>query len=241
MGQAGDISKTAKPNESEKAEKANASSPSAPPIDTKLRKEESSYHHGDLREALIQAGLLILREQGIQKLSLREAARTAGVSQAAPYRHFENKEALIAAIAQEGFSLLGQRVHEAAFTHRIGAEERFHQIALAYLQIALSHTDHFRLMFAGTPPLSPEKYPDLDRSTQSLFGEFVGVIDQCQRERIVRNGNVEQLALIAWSSIHGFASLVVNRSLGFLAIPSSQVELAMRSHIRNLLDGLKPA
>src|SRR5215467_12607566 len=75
--------------------------------------EQHLYHHGDLRAALIRAGLAILAEEGVQALTLRAAARRAGVSHNAPYRHFADKEALLAAIAEEGFIDLAARVEEA--------------------------------------------------------------------------------------------------------------------------------
>jgi AcrR family transcriptional regulator len=211
-----------------------------PNSDFSRKKDESSYHHGNLRNALIQAGLEILRTGGVQQLSLREAARAAGVSQAAPYRHFKNKQALLAAVAQEGFALLGELIHHATQPHRNNPEEQFHQAALAYLKLATEHSDHFRLMFGEMAPIRAEEHPDLDRVTQELFQELVAVIQRCQRERVLRNGNSEQLALVAWSSFHGFTSLLVNHNLRFLSIPQSQTELAMRALTRNLLEGLAP-
>jgi AcrR family transcriptional regulator len=205
-----------------------------------VAEETSQYHHGDLRNALIRAGLEILRSDGSQALSLREAARTAGVSQAAPYRHFKNKEALLAAIAEEGFRLLGDRIRSAVQAFRMSPEEQFHQTALAYLKLAREHADHFRLMFAGMPKRCPKDHPGLDRVSKELFNEFVSIIIRCQREKVIRAGNPEQLALVAWCSVHGFAALLVNESLRFLSIPVTQTELAMRALTRNLLDGLKP-
>lgn len=198
-----------------------------------LAKEDPPYHHGDLRNALIRAGIEILRSEGAQGLSLREAARSAGVSQAAPYRHFKNKEALLAAIALEGFQILGEQIRNKVQAYRTNPEEQFHQTALAYLKLASDHSDHFKLMFT--------RHPDLDRVSQELFQEFMTIILRCQQERVIRAGNPDQLALVAWCSFHGFAALLVNENLRFLAIPVAQMDLAMRALTRNLLEGLKPS
>lgn len=193
------------------------------------KKVGSTYHHGDLRNALIQAGIEILRTEGIHKLSLREAARIAGVSQAAPYRHFASKEALLTAIAQEGFALLSGLLRETAEKTRSNPEEQFHQTALTYLELALEHPDHFRLMFEAKP----------DHVAQNFFKELLAVITRCQKEHVLRPGNPEQLTLVAWSAFHGLASLLANRNLEFMNIPEKQGQLLMRALTRNLLDGLK--
>lgn len=204
-----------------------------------LAKSVGSYHHGDLRGALIQASLEILRSDGIHKLSLREAARAVGVSQAAPYRHFENKEALIAAIAQEGFVMLGNRLRSAAQEFLSDAEELFHQAAQAYLNLTLERPDHFRLMFGAVFPFLPGRHPDLDLASREVFNELNQIVARCQEQRILRAGETELLTLTAWSGFHGLSSLLVNRSVEFLATPRSEVELMMRTLSRNLLEGLK--
>ena len=106
------------------------------------RQKPKSYHHGDLRNALIQAGLELLAEGGVQELDLRKVARRAGVSHAAPYRHFADKQALIAAINEEGFHLLAERIRS---TLREVSDEPFEQllgVALAYVrtEYAKPHT-----------------------------------------------------------------------------------------------------
>ena len=205
------------------------------------RKEESRYHHGDLRNALIQAGLEILRTAGAHKLSLREAARTAGVSQAAPYRHFANKEALLAAVAQEGYVILDELVSAGIAAHSDNPEEQLHQVALAYLKLALEHTDHFRLMFGAMSPIHPENHPDLERISRGLFRGIVQIVARCQHDRILREGDPEQLALTAWSGFHGLSSLLVNHHLAFLSSSDQKIQDVMRTLTSNLLDGLRPA
>src|SRR5258708_321301 len=105
----------------------------------------STYHHGDLPAALLKAAGKALEQKGIASLSLRDAARRAGVSHNAPYRHFPHREALLAALAAEGFALLAERLRG-----RQGPE-----LGVAYVQFALQHPQRFRLMFGGVSPMAP--------------------------------------------------------------------------------------
>src|SRR5436190_10261366 len=103
----------------------------------------STYHHGDLPAALLRAAGQTLEKKGIGALSLREAARRAGVSHAAPYRHFPDREALLAALAAEGYAMLGSAQREAAAVHGLRG------MGEAYVHFALAHPQRFRLMFGG--------------------------------------------------------------------------------------------
>src|SRR6185369_11386433 len=104
------------------------------------RKRADSYQHGDLRHALIQAGLKLLGERGVEGLSLRAAAELAGVSHAAPYRHFADKDALVAAIAEEGFRLLTRRMRdEIDASGSNDALARLQASAIGYVSFAVEH------------------------------------------------------------------------------------------------------
>src|SRR5262245_4715846 len=106
------------------------------------RRAKKAYHHGDLRAALLQAGGNLLEKEGLDALSLREVARRAGVSHNAPYRHFPDRDRLLAALAEEGFAELGRTLAEAG---KRGPRER----GEAYVGFALAHPQRFRLMFGG--------------------------------------------------------------------------------------------
>jgi AcrR family transcriptional regulator len=183
----------------------------------------------------------ILNRGELHKLSLREVARIAGVSQAAPYRHFENKNALLAAIAQEGFTILSDRIRTALAICGEDPEEQLYQISLAYLGLALHHANHFRLMFFSIPSFQPGKHPELERAAQGLFNELLSVVEQGQKHRVVRAGDPKQLALSAWSSFHGLTDLLVSKHLDFLSLHPEQAGSCMRDLMRTLFEGLKPA
>src|SRR5438046_5208157 len=115
----------------------------------------STYHHGDLPAALLRAAGRTLERRGLAALSLREAARRAGVSHNAPYRHFPDREALLAALAAEGFAMLGERLR--------GKPGR--EMGAAYVSFALEQPQRFRLMFRCV--LTPAQYPQLSSATKT--------------------------------------------------------------------------
>lgn len=164
---------------------------------------ESSYHHGSLREALLGAALEALEGPSGTLLSLRELARVIGVSPAAVYRHFPNKEALLGAIGTEGLRLLGE-AQQAAYDKAGGGVAGFAETGRAYVRFALAHPALFRLVFAHGEAgrlASDEADPAralLERTTAELTG----------------NGPAaERLALQAWAIAHGIAMLMLDQRL----------------------------
>ncbi len=151
----------------------------------------TTYHHGNLRTALLRAAGERLEKQGITALSLREAARRVGVSHNAPYRHFADREALLAALAAQGFEMLGQAMR--GQTGRGMGE--------AYVRFALQYPQRFRLMFGGQITL--EKYPRLRAAAASAF-------DQLQAAFSAYGGDVRSGAAAAWSLVHGLCHLILD-------------------------------
>lgn len=153
----------------------------------------STYHHGDLRSALLQAGAELLEEQGLASLSIRETARRAGVSHNAPYRHFPDRDALLAALAAEGFGMLEEAL--AAKGTRESGE--------AYVRFALGHPNRFRLMFGAH--VKVEKHAELRaaarRTYEGLVAGFTG------RPEIA---DPEKAAAAAWCLVHGLAQLLLD-------------------------------
>src|SRR5262249_12876624 len=164
--------------------------------------EQHLYHHGDLRAALIRAGLAILAEEGVQALTLRAAARRAGVSHNAPYRHFADKEALLAAIAEEGFVDLAARVVEARAHDAASPRAQLEESGWAYVQFALAHPDHLRVMF-GVPITNPGAHPRLLAAGAHAFNVLVAIVADGQRAGEFIEGNPRQIAFSAWSIVHG--------------------------------------
>ena len=154
----------------------------------------STYHHGDLRAALLRAAGKVLEKEGLAGLSLRDLARRAGVSHNAPYRHFPDRDALLAALAAEGFGQLGE-----AMRGRSGKE-----MGEAYVGFALEHPQRFRLMFGGLVPMA--KSAELRGAAAATHGALVGVFKDHPRPEVA--------AAAAWALVHGLAHLKLDGHLG---------------------------
>ncbi len=164
----------------------------------------SAYHHGDLRRSLIAAAGELLRAGGVEAVTLREAARLAGVSHNAPYRHFASREALLAALAAEGFRGLRRALDEAG--DRAEQPERLTALGRAYLRFAESDRATFRLMFGGV--VAQADHPDLAEASKAAFGALRTVV--AEREP---SAPAEREALRAWALVHGLAHLVADRQI----------------------------
>lgn len=177
------------------------------------RKSPSSYQHGSLREALVNAGLKLLGEGGVANLSLRAAAQLAGVSHAAPYRHFKDKDALIAAIAEQGFRLLtaAMRAEEARAG---GASVRARLMAhgRGYLKFATAHPGYLGVIFGGT--LSKQHTtPELAAAGEEAYRVLRDAVAEGVTSGELRAGDPELLSLACWSMVHGLAHLVINHAV----------------------------
>ena len=167
-----------------------------------------TYHHGDLKNALIQAGIEILAQEGVNGLSLRKVARQAGVSHAAPYAHFTDKQALIAAISTEGYHRLYARLQAAVDRCPADPARQWVEIAWAYVQFALQETAYFRVILSGV--LEKEKdYPAFVAISKQSYALVVQVVEACQSAGVLRPGPSDLAAVSVWSLVHGFVLLLL--------------------------------
>jgi AcrR family transcriptional regulator len=164
------------------------------------------YHHGNLRETLLQAALRVIAELGPAAFTLREVARRAGVSHNAPYRHFRDKDALLAAVAAQGFRELTRAMRDAG-ERRSKPLDRLKQSGLAYVAFAVRRPEHFTVMFDA--PVIACKDPEYLQASQEAFNTLVNYIRNCQEQRQLPAGNTLERALYAWSLVHGIAKLAV--------------------------------
>ncbi len=200
----------------------------------KAREVDSAtgYHHGNLREALLQGALELIGLRGAAQLSLREVARRIGVSHAAPYRHFADKNALLGVIALQGFSLLKQALEESRIDR--GPREAFEESGRAYVRFALAHPAHLAVMFGGGA-LDPAACDGLPERGEDAFGVLVAIIETAQEAGVVRPGDSRTLALAAWSLVHGLALLV--REGG--AVPPAGADQTTRALTQILFEGMR--
>ena len=155
----------------------------------------------DLRQKVLQASLALIEEGGLDRLSMREVARKSGVSHQAPYYYFGDREAILAAIAGEGFSKLGRAVDRA----RSDPAKALEAIGRAYVGFALRHPAYFQAMFrADAVPL--DRYPDVRKLEDEAFGKLVQEIgkafpDQSSAARLT-------ISIACWAMVHGLATLI---------------------------------
>lgn len=174
-------------------------------------KGRKTYHHGNLRETLIASALDILREGTLNDLSLRALARRAGVSQTAPYRHFEDKEALIAVLKAEGLLKLGAAMAKFMDTEK-DPLVRLQKLGLTYIEFAQTHPAHFKVMFEYE--LSDyEKYCELHEVSNDSFCSLKDTLIECLALPNARKIDPMVALFSAWSMVHGIAVLFMNQSM----------------------------
>ncbi|HLX40481.1 MAG TPA: TetR/AcrR family transcriptional regulator [Ktedonobacteraceae bacterium] len=201
------------------------------------RPRPKAYHHGDLRNALIQAGLEILAEGGAATLDLRKVARKAGVSHAAPYRHFTDKQALIAALNEEGFCMLAERIQSTLREVPDVAFEQLQGIATAYVHFAQENPWLMREMFSGLT-IEREAFPSLYQASKSVFHLYVEVVQRGQASNSIIDGDPGALAGVLWSLLHGVAMLIIENQLRPYADEPQGVEGMIHLSIQLLYEGL---
>lgn len=176
---------------------------------------KEAYHHGDLRNALVEAAAKLIEAGGSDAFSLREAARAVGVSANAAYRHFEDKSALLTAVAASGYSLLSNRMQAATAAVRdagdavTGAVDRFKAVGRAYVELACERPQMFRLMYGadGRSCLKDESHDFAGPTPSEVLGQVLDELVAAGCLSPPRRGGAE---LQAWAVVHGFASLAID-------------------------------
>ena len=170
-----------------------------------------SYHHGDLRRALLDAAMQLVTAQGVKGFTLREAAREAGVSHNAPYRHFASRADILVALAQEGQEKLLSKL-EAAVAKGPGQRQRLERLAIAYLEFADTETPLFRVMFSAD--VNDAQTPDLVRAQANTLACFEREVRAGEESGLLREGQAHAFLLAGWSAMHGAATLLIDGVLG---------------------------
>lgn len=174
--------------------------------------KKTTYHHGDLRQGLLEAALALLKTKDVKSLSLREVARQAGVSHTAPYRHFADKASLLEAVAEEGFVEFGHYLKEAVANANAEPMESLKATGEAYVRYALDHPTHFRVMFSHFPA-APSPDSNLPATAAGTFQILVDIIASGQAEGVFKAGDPAELAVGRWALVHGLAMLLLDGML----------------------------
>ena len=196
-----------------------------------------NYHHGDLRRALIEAALVILQTKDADSLSLRAVARQAGVSHTAPYRHFEDKADLLAAVAEEGFAAFGRCLERAVDTAESEPIESLKATGVAYVKYAIAHPVHFRLMFNShaLKPNSEDISSSLFTTSIATFQILVDIISAGQKAGKFVAGDAKEIATGRWALVHGIAMLILD---GMIPFEEEDAIALVHTLINNSLSGI---
>ncbi|MFI7671965.1 TetR/AcrR family transcriptional regulator [Nocardia sp. NPDC049526] len=193
--------------------------------------KRKAYHHGDLRRALVDAGRALVQEDGVAGLTLRAAATRAGVSAAAPYRHFADKEALLAAVMTQGFGELAQALSAIEVDDPL---LRLHAIGHRYLEFVAAEPALSQLMFGGSVA-DGDVHPELAAVRGSVRDTFAGAIGDAWRAGAIRGPSVDAIMLTMRCVMQGLATFVATGE-----IPATRVRSLADSVFATIDTGLVP-
>tara|TARA_Y100001934_G_scaffold245288_1_gene303392 strand:- start:72 stop:689 length:618 start_codon:yes stop_codon:yes gene_type:complete len=196
----------------------------------------SKYHHGNLKQVLLKEALSLIEERGSYEFTMRELARRAQVTHGAPYRHFADKNTLLAAIAEEGFTVLHTRLLTRQKKEGTDAIRHLRTLAEEVVEFAVERPFHYQLMFGNFWQDSKHKYPALQEAAVGVFKILVGILDACQNQGSVRKDySAIELAVGSWSLAHGLSSLTI---AGQLARDSKMAVKTSNQLADMLLEGI---
>jgi AcrR family transcriptional regulator len=202
----------------------------------KTQKKADTYHHGDLRNALLNTAIAHIRKDGLQNLSLRDLARELGVSHAAPYRHFPDKKDLLITLAEDGYSRLFIAMKQAAEAQSTLIAQ-LTALAWAYVLFCVQNPVHTDIMF-GSDLAKRTGIPTLEAASNRVFDLTKDFLLKGQEQNLIVHEPAEVITATAWSLVHGLAMLLKsNRMRGDSSTESQQKHLA-ETVVQNLLNGI---
>jgi AcrR family transcriptional regulator len=172
------------------------------------KKPAERYHHGDLRRALLDEALHTIQAEGVRQLTLRTVGEKLGVSRSALYRHFADKQALLSAVGCEGFRMLRQAIADAWESHGHGTTG-FNAMAEAYVQFAVAHPSHYRVMFGGFIEFA-RKDKDFTGEAKAAFQVLVDSLVDQQNTGLIRRDDPVLMARFVWAVVHGISMLAID-------------------------------
>jgi len=194
---------------------------------------ERPYHHGDLKRAVIETAQDMLREEKGWQFTLREVARRAGVSHAAPYKHFPDKGALLAELAMLGFDGLRRELSVSVARPAGSVRDALMTAGKAYIRFGTRNPSLYRLMFSGDADKG--MYPRLDAAAAEAFAVLLGILERGQESGALRRNPVRGQAAATWALVHGFTLLAIDGQLLPKKVGADPVDAVLTS----LLEGLE--
>ena len=208
-----------------------------PPAAPRVRKPRNRYHHGDLRRALLQEAVRTIAEEGVERLTLREASKRLGVSRTALYRHFSDKSTLLAAVARDGFQRFRHDLFEAWSTHT-GSRRGFELMGAAYVRFAVENPGHYQVMFGDYRHLC-DKDPELEADGAAAFQVLIDALTSLQAAGLVRRDEPRLLAEFIWAIVHGIAMLAINGQLGPAQAAREELNSLVHFALERMHSGIK--
>jgi AcrR family transcriptional regulator len=193
---------------------------------------ERPYHHGDLKRTLLETAQAMLREEKGWQFTLREVARRAGVSHAAPYKHFLDKAALLANLAAHGFDLLREDLASAAKRHARSVRQEFLSVAKAYVGFGVANPSLYRLMFS--PDVDKTTHAELNVASQGAFGVLLEILERGQASGVFKKMQVRGQAAACWALVHGFTILQIDEQLQPDKVGLKPLDIALQCLIEGL-------
>ncbi len=166
---------------------------------------KKSYHHGNLRSVLIEAGLELIAEKGVRALTLREIGARVGVSRMAAYRHFNDKAKLLSAIRAAGFEKFATALETARALSAVSFKARLDSMGVAYVRFAREYPAYFEVMFSAAP--QSEEPPEACAAEQRAFHILEETVTEGQAQGEFRQGDARLMACALWSIVHGISAL----------------------------------
>lgn len=183
---------------------------SARKLDKNKSPKKDGYHHGELKETLVNTALMILKKDGYDALTMRKVSALSGVSHAAAYRHFKDKDELLAEIAVYGFKKLAACVFvKMNTTDKKLLSKAFISSGIDYVNFAIQNKELYRLMF-NRNKADIAKFEHLKEAADKTFNEEISFIKTCIDNKIFKEGNPEIIAFTGWSMIHGLTMLILD-------------------------------
>ena len=198
-----------------------------------MEKQKRRYHHGDLERALVATSLEIIGTEGLDALTLRRVGEKAGVSRSALYRHFDDKTALVARIAADGFQLLHETLARVRANATSQAGDTLEVMAAAHVHFAQGNPSHYETMFGGVVQ-DWRRYPDVGRQADSALGEVVDAVREAQRRGYIGPGDSRAIAEVMWALTFGIARLGTSNHFAAGALP---IEALAVQGVRWVSDG----
>ncbi len=197
---------------------------------------ERTVRNKDLREACIHEGLAIIESDGVESLSLREVARRLGVSHQAPYKHFQSRDHILAAIVARAFERFAAYLD--ARPRGANPREDLAEMGRAYLAYAEAYPLQYRLMFGALLP-DPAAHPEMMAKAQHAFSLLRDALEAVQPAAAQEEGGLDLDALFVWATVHGLASILTTCAGQTLALPQSVLEQACAHTLAAIGRGLE--